>query len=344
MPILSPIYPQKSTLQDNIILNNTLHAKIRYMSISAIINTLNEEKNIENAIKSVNKFVDEIIVVDMHSDDNTRKLAKKLGAKVYKHAPLGYVEPARNYAISKATKDWILILDADEKVSKELSEHLVKITKDPDADYYRLPRKNIIFGKWIEHSRWWPDYNIRFFRKGHVSWTEIIHSVPETEGKGLDLKASEENAIIHNNYTSIEQYVDRLNRYTTHHAKLMLKDKYKFKWTDLIKKPSGEFLSRYFQAEGYKDGLHGLALASLQSFSELVLYLKVWQTQKFKQKSLTAKDAIEAFKETDSERNYWYAETLLKHGGSFKQRIIRKLSSHKTDTQVVKRAKRGDPK
>jgi (heptosyl)LPS beta-1,4-glucosyltransferase len=293
--------------------------------ISVVINTLNEEKNLPKALTSVRQLADEIVVVDMKSDDKTQEIAKKSGAKVYEHKRTGYVEPARNFAISKAKGEWILILDADEEISTSLSTSLRKIIKNPRADYYRLPRKNIIFQKWIKHSRWWPDYNIRFFKKGKVSWSEIIHSVPETRGKGLDLRADEKNAIIHHNYISIEQFVQRLNRYTTLHAKLLINDGYKFEWTDLIRKPTNEFLSRYFQGEGYKDGLHGLALSALQAFSELVMYLKVWEKSKFEESEIKADEVIDGMKESEADLHYWQAETILKEGGGIKNRIKRKL-------------------
>src|SRR3990172_13248929 len=249
--------------------------------ISVVVNTLNEEKNLPRALSSVKDFADEIVVCDMFSDDKTQDIAKKFGAKACEHERTGYVEPARNYAISKTTGDWILVLDADEELSTDLKKELKNLVEHPTADYYRIPRKNIIFGKWIKHSRWWPDYNIRFFKKGSVSWNEIIHSVPTTKGKGLDLEPEEENAIIHYHYETVEQYVDRLNRYTTEHAKNLIADGYKFDWTDLVRKPMNEFLSRYFQGEGYKDGLHGFTLASLQAVSELVMYLKIWQRERF---------------------------------------------------------------
>ena len=293
--------------------------------ISVIINTLNEEKNLPRALASVAKFADEVVVVDMKSDDDTVKIAKKAGAKVYEHKRTGYVEPARNYAISKASGEWILILDADEKVSSTLKKRLKKILMEPDADYYRLPRQNIIFDKWIKHSRWWPDYNIRFFKRGHVEWSEIIHSVPTTVGKGLDLEADESNAIVHFHYDSIEQYITRLNRYTTLHAKLLKKDGYKFSWSDLIKKPTDEFLSRYFQGEGYKDGMHGLALAGLQAFSEFAMYLKLWQEEKYIDSKLRLNDVVETMKETESDLHYWQADTLLKEVGGIKHRVKRKL-------------------
>ena len=188
-----------------------------------------------------------------------------------------------------------------------------------------MPRKNIIFGKWIRHSRWWPDYNIRFFKKGHVVWSEVIHSVPETRGKGLDLEADEKNAIVHYHYRSVEQFVERMNNYTGLHAQLLVKDGYKFVWSDLIRKPMNEFLSRYFQGEGYKDGIHGLALAGLQTFSEFVMYLKVWQVEKFRDERFATGELVGEMKKGESDLHYWQANTLLKEGGGIKQRIKRKF-------------------
>lgn len=294
--------------------------------ISVVINTRNEERNLQRAMNSVGGLADEIVVVDMESEDTTVQIAKRAGAKVYSHEPTGYVEPARNFALSKATGDWILVLDADEEVSKKLAHALREIAADyGSANFYRLPRKNIIFGKWIKHSRWWPDYNIRFFKKGKVVWSEIIHSVPETHGRGLDLEATEDNAIIHYHYDSIEQFVGRLNHYTTEHAKLLVKNGYKFSWQDLIKKPAGEFISRYFAGEGYKDGIHGFALAGLQAFSEMVLYLKVWQNDKFEEQNLNIKAVVSNMKEAEREFYYWQADTLIKEGGGILQRIKRKF-------------------
>lgn len=295
--------------------------------ISVVINTLNEEKNLPRALASIAGFADEIVVVDMKSEDGTVEIARKSGAKVYEHKRTGYVEPARNFALRQAQGEHILILDADEELPASLAEKLKKLVSKPKADYYRLPRKNIIFGKWIKHSRWWPDFNIRFFRKGYVIWSEIIHSIPTTKGKGLDLRAVEENAIIHNNYSSVEQYIERMNRYTTEHAKLLRKDGYKFAWQDLIKKPANEFLSRYFQGEGYKDGLHGLALAGLQAASEFVLYLKVWSHSVYatKDNQANVKDIIDVMKKAELDAHYWQADTLVKVGGGIKERIKRRF-------------------
>jgi len=276
-------------------------------------------------LASIKPLADEIVVVDMESSDGTLAIAEKAGAKVFFHKPVGYVEPARNFAVGKATGDWILILDADEELPKSLAAKLKKISQKPNADYFRIPRKNIVFGKWLKHSRWWPDLNIRFFKKGHVSWNEVIHSVPMTQGKGVDLPEKEEFAIIHHNYDSIEQYLERMNRYTDIQSQLLIKAKHRFIWKDIITKPLGEFLSRYFHGEGYKDGLHGLALSGLQAFSEFILYLKIWQMSKFPESRIGIEDVVSKMKESESDLHFWQSDALLKEVGGLKHRIKRKF-------------------
>lgn len=295
------------------------------MSIACVTVVKNEEKNIIRALESVVDWIDEIVVIDMQSQDSTVKIASNFTQKIYSHPDVGYVEPARNFSIAKASSDWILILDADEVIPKTLAIKLQKLTKDQGAYYYRLPRKNIIFNKWIQHSRWWPDYNIRFFKKGSVYWSERIHSVPETHGEGLDLAASEDNAIVHYHYTSVEQYLARMNVYTTEHAKLLIKEGFQFSWQDLITRPTDEFLARYFFGEGYKDGVHGLALAALQAFSELVLYLKVWQAQEFAEKKISIRQVVRQMRSAEKDFHYWQADALVKEGGGIIERVKRKL-------------------
>lgn len=275
--------------------------------ISVVVNTYNEEVNLSRCLESVRHLVDELVVVDMRSTDKTVEIAKKFGAKVFEHEYVGFVESARNFALSQSKGDWILIIDADEELPKTLLEKLKKITEEDKADYVVIPRKNIIFGKWLKYSRWWPDYNVRFFKKGKVTWSNKIHSIPQTIGEGMDLEAKEENAIIHYNYSSIGQYLERNNRYSEVMAKELVTDGYQFCLADLIKKPTDEFLSRYFAGEGYKDGIHGLVLALLQGFVEFLTYAKVWEKQGYKE------EKIDSFPELAGKSikdfNYWLAKT-----------------------------------
>jgi len=252
------------------------------MKISVVINTYNEEKNISRCLESVKGFADEIIVVDMHSADKTVEIAKKYGAQVFEHEYTRYVEPARNFALRQAQGDWIFLIDADEELPKYLAAKLTEVVDKNKVDYFEIPRKNIIFGKWIEHSRWWPDYLIRFFRKGKVKFSNEIHVPPTAEGEGIKLEPKEEFAIVHHHLQTISQYLERLNRYTDIQAEEVNKKGYQFKIEDLIIKPSNEFFSRFFAGEGYKDSTHGLILSVLQGFSEYVVYLKIWEKQGFR--------------------------------------------------------------
>lgn len=274
--------------------------------ISVVINTWNEEKNIERAMKSV-KWADEVVVCDMYSDDKTVEIVKKLGAKVVYHKKTNYVEPARNFAISKATGDWILVLDADEEIPDGLAKALKEIvSKTHQIDFVEIPRKNIIFGKWMKASMWWPDYNIRFFKKGKVTWQDEIHSKPKVEGEKLTFEENEEWALVHHHYDNIAQFVERMNRYSTVQAQELRKQGVKFEWADLIKKPLGEFLSRYFANRGFEDGLHGLSLSLLQSFSFLLVYLKLWEMEKFKPQEISLDEIKNISRVGSQELNYWF--------------------------------------
>ena len=278
--------------------------------ISAVITTLNNENNINNCLSSLNGFVDEIVIVDLGSSDKTLDIIKKFGASIYKHKNLGFVEPVRNFGISKTTGDCILILDPHEKLPESLKMFLKKEIEKPRAQFFRIPRKNIIFGKWMKHTGWWPDFNIRFFKKGHVSWNEVIHSVPMTQGKGFDLEAKEELAIIHNNYTSLENYIEKMFRYSKVQAGELINGGYKFNWIDIVKKPLNEFLSRFFAREGYKDGFHGLVLSLLQSFSELLVYLRIWETLKYEEKEINKKELSDVINSSIGDIKWWMRDTF----------------------------------
>ncbi len=295
------------------------------IKISVVINTLNEEENLPVAISSVEPWAYEVVVVDMHSDDGTVETAKSLGAKVYYHERIGYVEPARNYAISKAKGDWIFILDADEEVPSTLVKELLKEASCGEFTYFALPRKNIVFGKWLKNSRWWPDYNIRFFKKGAVKWNRKIHSVPKVIGRGKELKGDEKFAIVHHHYASVSQYLIRHDRYSSIMAREKFENGEKFNWRLLISKPAGEFLSRFFLGQGYKDGVHGLALSSLQAFVELLTYLKLWELNKFPEKELSVNRVVSEIKKMQREVNYWTADALVNETNSLFYRLKRKF-------------------
>jgi (heptosyl)LPS beta-1,4-glucosyltransferase len=276
--------------------------------ISAVINVRNEAENLSRCLKSIRNFADEIIVVDMHSTDGSDKIATDFGATVFPYRWSKVVEPARNFALSKASGKWIILLDPDEYLNKTLKAELKSITQRSDIDWVKIPRKNIIFGKWLRHSRCWPDYLIRFFKNKYVTWKKEIHSLPETKGNGLTIMDSEKLAIRHHNYSTITQFVTRALRYSSVQADELKAADYKLKTSDFILKPIQEFNSRFFAAEGYKDGMHGLIFSLLQTFAIMLVYIRLWEKQGFSDKVLSKESFVSASQETVYEYSHWFTK------------------------------------
>lgn len=279
--------------------------------ISAVINVFNEAEALNRCLKSLQGFADEIIVVDMHSTDNSSQVALSFGARLFPYRWSVVVEPARNFALSKATGKWIILLDPDEYLGKTLKNELLRITRRSDVDYVKIPRKNIIFNKWIRHSNFWPDYLIRFFKKGFVSWNREVHSQPITKGNSLTLLDSEKLAIRHQNYPTVTDFVLKNLRYSDARANELEDSGYKIKVSDFLLRPIQEFNSRFFASEGYKDGFHGLILSLLQSFSIALTYIRLWEKQSSEDKNLSKESFVSACLESNFEFNHWLTRYVL---------------------------------
>lgn len=294
-------------------------------TISVVINVRNEAEDLKKCLKSIKGFADEVVIVDMKSSDGSLEVAKSANAKVFSYKPMKFVEPARNFALSKATGKWILLLDPDEYVNKTLKRELINITKRSDVDFVRIPRQNMIFGKWIKHSNCWPDYLIRFFKNGSVTWQKEIHSQPVTKGNGLTLLDSDQLAIKHNNYTSIVDFINRAVRYSSIQADELNAQDYKLKISDFILKPIQEFNSRFFFAEGYKDGLHGLIFCLLQGFAIGLIYIRLWEKQGSLDKPILKESFVSASQEANFEYDHWFIKFYKQECSSniFKRFFIR---------------------
>ncbi|OGV93059.1 hypothetical protein A3B57_01790 [Microgenomates group bacterium RIFCSPLOWO2_01_FULL_47_10] len=270
-------------------------------AISVVINTKNSALTLERTLKSV-AWADDIVVCDMASTDETVKIARKFTDRIFSVDDRGYVEPARNFATAKAKHEWILVLDADEEVPIPLAEELETIINS-GYDVIDIPRKNIIFGRWLEHAGWWPDYQRRIFRKNFVVWSDTIHSKPAVKGKIKILPPEEKYALIHQNYQTIEQYLDRLNRYTSIEAKHL--SGAVTSQAKIIETGFSELFNRFFKEQGFKGNLHGLSVSFLQMFYQIVTQLKIWQAQEFKSASGTIN---QIFPSIISQMKYWYAD------------------------------------
>lgn len=249
-------------------------------TVSVVINTLNEEANMAECLGSL-KWADEIIVVDQFSDDKTAEIAKEFGAKVYTHKRTGFVEPARNFAINKATSDWVLVVDADERIPIELAE-AIKETIDtcPDDQYvFNIAERNEVFGKWIQHGTLWPDFHPRLFKKGSIEWPATVHDRPDLPENISAIGPSEQLSIHHysKSYLDLNNYLDRYVAYSRNEAEAMKQRDYKFRRRHLIVMPWREFKLRFIKEKGYKDGFHGLAIATLFMFYRAISVLQYWE-------------------------------------------------------------------
>lgn len=299
------------------------------MKISAVLVVKNEENNIDECLSSLKGFVDEIIVIDDGSSDRTKDIATKYTGKIIAANSKESFDELRNIGIEKAQGEWILVIDADERLSKSLADELRGIARENKADVVFIPRKNIIFNKWIEHTGLWPDYTPRFFRKGKVRWQVGVHKEPLIEGRSTYLEAKEELAITHYNYSSTSQYLNKLDRYTDIEAKFR-----KVNLEDVYSSPNDDFINRFFSREGYKDNLHGFVLSSLQAFYTLILYVKLWENKGFKEEDFRIDEVIQGLRRNSSEIEFWIlnyqksktGNNLKKIYYSLKQRLLlRKL-------------------
>lgn len=281
--------------------------------ISVVISAYNEEKKIKDCLESLKNLADEIIFVDNSSQDKTQQIAKKYTDKIFTvpNDPV-MLNKNKNFGFTKATGEWIISLDADERLTDELKGEIKEKIKKTKNSAFEIPRKNIIFGKWIEHSIWWPDYNLRLFKKGKGKFPlKHVHEKIEVEGEIGKL----DNPLIHHNYQTVSQYIQKMDRtYTESEAENFIKSGKQVYWYDALRWPISDFIKTFFFQKGYKDGLHGLILSQLQAFYSLVFFAKVWE-RKEKFKDLTPNNFLEEtlreFSKLLLDMKYWINTALM---------------------------------
>ena len=249
------------------------------MTLTAVtvISDVDDIELLRRSFQSYEPYVDEIIVGNNNMSYEHKDAVQSSKVRMVDVQNTAYVELVRQKLHEGVTTDFILVIDPDEVVSGGLIDELKELGKQ--YSFIRIPRKNIIFDKWIEHSRWWPDFQLRFFRKGSVTWAQKLHSVPMTSGEGYDMPIREENAITHLNYTTIDQYLSKMFRYAKAEAHEKINNE-NYSVLIAIKQGLDEFSSRYYFAQGYKDGMHGFVLSILQMFNAFLVYFYWWEEKK----------------------------------------------------------------
>lgn len=276
--------------------------------ISVVISAYNESQKLRDCLKSVKQFADEIIVVDNSSTDGTGTIARSYGAKVFRRPNNLMLNVNKNFGFSKVRNEWILNLDADERITEELQKEIEKKfdSEIPDAvSAFKIPRKNIIFGKWIEYTGWSPDFQTRLFRKERGRFLEKhVHEQMNIKGDVLSMI----NPMLHESYGSIREFLLKfIVIYAPNEASNLIKnDTYTFHVSDFIKRPFSEFIKRFYAEKGYKDGIHGLVLSFLMAFYHFVVVCYIWEKKKFIE---TSEDIPSLIKKESSvlkkELQYW---------------------------------------
>lgn len=248
------------------------------MTLSVAIVSHNEEANLGRTLDSV-KWADEIVVVDSGSSDRTCDIAREYGAKVIVEPWHGYVAQ-KQYAIDLCTKDWVLLLDADEELSPGLVEEIRAAIADPNAAAgYRLPRKNLFLGRWMRHGGFYPDPKLRLFRRGQGFVTgHDPHDRCELKPDVPQQTRQFRNAIVHHTYPNLTLYINHMNRYSSLGAQLAVaKGHRSFSLGNIVLRPLLTFTYNYFFRLGFLDGREGLLLHLYHAGYVSWKYAKAWE-------------------------------------------------------------------
>ncbi|HPM42637.1 MAG TPA: glycosyltransferase family 2 protein [Candidatus Omnitrophota bacterium] len=246
--------------------------------LSVVIITKNEESNIRDCIQSV-IWADEIIVVDSGSSDRTVDICREFTDKVFSKEMRGF-GAQKQFGVEKASCEWVLVLDADERVSPELGERLRKIlTEGSGLDGYKIWRKTFYLGRWIRHCGWYAPV-VRFFKKGRgVYDMRYVHESIEISGLIGEIR----EPILHFSYTSIDQHVNKVMTYSNYDA-LILYEKgvritpFNQMWY-LTAKPLLIFVRKYLFMKGSMDGTRGFLISAFTAFVVFLNYAKLWELQ-----------------------------------------------------------------
>ena len=251
------------------------------MGITAVVHTYNSEKTLYSCLESLVGLVDEILVCDMYSTDATVSIAEQFNATVIYHEYTGLAESARDYAVRQAQHDWVFILDSDETAPQALLTYLRGVMTQPDGtcDGVLIPCQNIIWGKPLRAA--YPDHKLRFFRKAQFhAWPTLVHRGVIVHGPKLTIPGRNRHmAIQHNSYSSIDEFIEKMNRYTRFELTKLQGRHRTMLLPMLVWRPTWEFFKRYILKAGFLDGVHGFVFALLMAQYKQVALFKLWHLQ-----------------------------------------------------------------
>jgi glycosyltransferase involved in cell wall biosynthesis len=241
--------------------------------ISVAIITHNEERNLRACLESL-KWADEVVVCDSGSTDGTPGVAAEYGATLFQDAWRGFAAH-KNLAVDRCRHPWVLVVDADERVTPSLQDEIEALLADPAAgDGYLIPRRNYFLGQWVRHCGWYPDETVRVFRRGRGRFAErAVHEAVVIEGRVGRLISPLE----HYTYDSVSAFLQRMDRYSTLAAEELERSGRVIHVWDLLGRPAWTFFRMYLVRSGWREGWRGLVLSGLYAGYAFCKYAKLWE-------------------------------------------------------------------
>jgi len=243
--------------------------------LSVAIITLNAASQLEDCLKSA-RFADEIVVVDSGSTDGTQALAERYGARVIQRDWPGFGRQ-KQFAVEAASHDWVLCLDADERVSRELQAAIEIALKSPSHVAFRFPRCNRFLGRYLRYGEGYPDWSLRLFDRRQARWSDdAVHEKVLTKGEIGTLKGD----LLHDSAESLAAYLTKQNRYTTLAAEMAVAAGKRAGIGRIVGSPLVRFLKFYLIRQGFRDGLPGLIHIAIGCFNSMMKYAKMVERHK----------------------------------------------------------------